>query len=164
MIQVPPAGLCLSSFLFVENPKGEVLLGRPALHRAWPLKGSLPLWRVREIIQAGEWVLPASHLLFGEAPSAAAVRVARDWAGLPTARPEFVGVDSGTRPSSRTRGGRTQYHWDIGFLYRARAMRLPPAGPWWAETRFVGRRGWERLKVGRGHRDTLRAYARTPSG
>ncbi len=160
---VPKAGMCLSAFLVVRDPAGGILFGRPRRHRAWPEKGCMPYWRLDDLIRSGAWVLPASHLMMEESPDHAASRIARDWAGLISAKPRLVSVDSSTFPGGGWEGrGPTRHrvrHWAIGFVYEAEAVRLPPEAPWWQEMKFVRREDLRKLPIGRAHRDLL-AYLR----
>jgi hypothetical protein len=116
---------------------------------------------VREISKNEEWILPASHLLMEEAPDRAAKRIARDFAGLPDMTPRFVGIDSARFPVQPTRVARRAnnrlYHWTLGFLYELKTDVPPRFGPWWEELRFIPRERLRTLKIGRLHRDILRA-------
>ena len=149
----------MSVFLVVRNKSGAILFGRPKRHRAWPEKGCVPYWRLDDLIREECWVLPASHLLMEEHPDHAARRVAKDWAGLPTARVKFLGVDSSSLPGvlweGRGKTRRPTHHWAIGFVYGARTHAPPPQGPWWEETKFVPVKELRGLRIGRAHRDLL---------
>jgi ADP-ribose pyrophosphatase YjhB (NUDIX family) len=160
-IHVPRGGVCLSAFIVVRNQSGSVLFGRPRPNAAWQERGCLPPWRVREIIKNDEWILPASHLMMGEAPEAAAKRISRIWLGLPRAKPRFIGVDSSRFPTGEARGsGPTRgrvYHWTLCFLYELKVERPPGPLPVWEEQRFVPKAQIRTLRIGRLHRDVLRA-------
>lgn len=157
---VPKGGVCLSAFLVVRNRKGDVLLGRPRRHRAWPERGCLPYWRLEPLMETNSWVLPASHLLMEEHPEQAAARVARVWARLPRVAPRLIALDSSRMPTGRSvgrgRGRRPLYHWAVGFVYEVRTDRSPLPAPWWREIRFVPVNQLRRLRIGRSHRDLLR--------
>jgi ADP-ribose pyrophosphatase YjhB (NUDIX family) len=158
-IHVPRGGVCLSAFVVVRDRQGRILFGRPRAHSAWPERGCLPLWRVREIRKNGEWILPASHLLMGEAPDAAAKRIARIWLGLPGAKPLLAAIDSSGFPtggrSGSGRSRRREFHWTLCFVYQLRIERLPKAPPPWEELRFFPKGDIRRLTIGRMHRDLL---------
>ena len=157
---LPAGGVCLSAFLVVRNRQGDVLLGRPRRDKAWPEKGCMPYWRLQGILDRGEWVLPASHLMVEESPDHAAKRISRDWAGLRGAEPRLVALDSSRMPTGRWVGrGATRRrvnHWAVGFVYEIRTDRRPPMGPGWSETKFVPVQSLGRVPIGRGHRDLLR--------
>jgi ADP-ribose pyrophosphatase YjhB (NUDIX family) len=160
-VHVPRGGVCLSAFVAVRNREGGILFGRPRINSIWPERGCLPLWRVREIRTNGEWILPASHLLMGESPEAAANRIARIWLGLPRARPQLVAIDSSSFPTGEWAGyGRTRrrvQHWTLCFLYELRRDRLPRQSPLWEELEFFSKTEARRLKIGRLHRGLLPA-------
>jgi len=159
-IHVPAAGVCLSAFVIVRNRRGDILLGRPRRHRAWPERGCLPYWRVRDIEERGEWILPASHLLMEEAPSTAARRIARVFGGVRSGRPRLIAIDSSRMGTGQWTGrGRSRHrvhHWAIGFVYEVRTGRGPPSAPWWSETKFVPVSKLRQARIGRGHRDLIR--------
>jgi ADP-ribose pyrophosphatase YjhB (NUDIX family) len=159
LIHVPAGGLCISAFVFVRNGRGDVLFGRPKPHRDWPEKGGTALWRIRELARAGEWVLPATHLIIGEDPFRAAKRIARTWADLPNAKPRLVAIDSSQFPLGRSVGSgrrrRRVYHWVINFVYEVSTARRPRGAPGWSELKFVPTAQFRSLKIGRGHRDLL---------
>lgn len=159
-VHVPPGGFCLSGFVVVRDRRGGILLGRPRRHPAWPEKGSLPYWRIEQIGRRGEWILPASHLMVEESPEHAARRIARDWAGLPAARPWLLAIDSSRRDTGRSAGsGRSRrkvYHWDVGFIYGLRSERIPAATPWWKELKFFAPADLRKIRIGRAHRDIVR--------
>jgi ADP-ribose pyrophosphatase YjhB (NUDIX family) len=161
---VPEDGVCRSVFVFVRNPTGAILLGRPRAHRDWPEKGCVPLWRLREVAGHGEWTLPASHLLMDEAPDAAARRVAADWAGLSRARPRLVTATSELMPTGRWTGKgrnrRPRNHWALCFLYELRTKRKPVRRPGWSELQFFSIPEAKTATLGRGHGDLLREYLR----
>ena len=68
----PEGGMCVNAFLFVRRD-GKILLGKYADHPKWEELAGLDANRRRA--NAGGWILPASHLKFGEEPRAAARRV-----------------------------------------------------------------------------------------
>ncbi|MCI4335798.1 MAG: hypothetical protein L3K17_01180 [Thermoplasmata archaeon] len=160
-IHVPNGGVCLSAFVKVRNRDGDVLLGRPRSNPIWTERGCLPPWRVREIQRAGEWILPASHLMMGEHPDRAAERIARDFLGLPHASLRFLGIDSGKMLPRRQRGRSSprpgRFHWTLGFVYETTPAELPPPLPSWTELKFLptSRRG--AVRIGRAHRDIIAA-------
>jgi ADP-ribose pyrophosphatase YjhB (NUDIX family) len=162
-MHIPRGGVCLSAFVIVRNHEGDVLLGRPRPHSAWAEKGCLPPFRVRELEERREWILPASHLLVDEPPSAAAKRVLRDWAGLRGGKPRLIALDSSLLPTGqftgRGKNRRPLNHWAIGFVYEARSELLPRTTPWWSEMRFFPPVELRKTRVGRAHKDIIRYLA-----
>ncbi len=162
LFHTPEAGICLSAFVVAHRGR-TVLLGRPRAGPAWPQKGGYPEAQARELEEEGAWLLPATHLLIEESPDHAALRIARDFAGLPGI-PRFVMVQSHLRPARLWNPKWKGNHWDICFVYDLAIRGLPKPMPWWAEFRFVAPDALRSLKVGRGHRDILEeaGYLRRP--
>jgi len=167
-VHLPEGGFCLSAFLIVRDRRGAILLGRPRLHEAWPDRGCVPFWRLREFIRERVWVLPASHFLMDEAPDAAARRVARDWAGVPSSSPKLIAVTSELFPTGRVlRVGRSRHplnHWALCFIFELNAGPRRANPPAWEELRFFSAGDLPTLKIGRGHEDLLRAWRDAVSG
>jgi len=151
---VPPAGLCLSVFVLVGDPKNPnlVVLGRPAASAPWPELGSLdptPLSALQE-----RWVLPACHLVEFEGPRSAAERVVHEQLGLERLelRGPEVYSESYPFPSAPESG----HHWDLDFLFRAdwphgRELHSPA----FKELRLIDTRTIGAPNLGRGHGDIL---------
>jgi len=159
---IPRGGFCVSAFLIVRNRRGDVLLGQPKLHKDWPEKGCLPLWRVKGVRKENGWILPASHFLMEESPEHAATRIMRDWAGISLGRPRLLGVRSEIMPTGAMIGSgrnrRRVNHWALCFIYELRTNRSshPPRG--WAKLRFVPVRELGTIHIGRNHGDLLFPY------
>lgn len=151
---VPPAGLCLSAFVLVGDPKNPnlVVLGRPAAAAPWAEIGSLEP-KALESLQ-DRWVLPASHLVEFESPRAAAERILREQLGLDGVEPRGPEVFSEAYPDREGPEGGT--HWDLHFLFRAdwprsRELRSPA----FKELRLIDTRLVAAPHLGRGHGDLL---------
>jgi len=157
LIHVPRAGLCLSAFVVIRK-KGSILLGRPHTHESWPEKGGFPKRHATRLERERSWLLPATHLLMEEAPDRAAQRITNQWAGM-RGVPKFVMVQSHLRPSeyARKSGHVKLNHWDICFVYELNTRTNPKPKPWWSETRFFLPSEIRRMKLGRGHKDVLKA-------
>jgi hypothetical protein len=164
LAHVPEDGFCVSVFVFVRDPRGAVLLGRPQPHSDWPERGCVPLWRLREVAGHGEWTVPSSHFLMDEAPDQAARRVAADWAGIPGGRPSLIAVTSELLPTGRWSGrGRNRHrrnHWAMCFLYELRTSRRPLRRPGWSELKFWRLADVASASLGRSHGDLLQVYSR----
>jgi ADP-ribose pyrophosphatase YjhB (NUDIX family) len=155
MVHVPKAGLCLSAFVIIR--KGDsFLLGRPHASKAWPERGGYPMGPASVLEKEGSWLLPATHLMMDESPDHAAKRVANEWAGV-GGTPRFMMVQSHTRPRAKSRSGKRLNHWDICFVYNLQTQSNPKPLPWWSETRFFQPDQVARKKLGRGHKDVLKA-------
>lgn len=151
---VPRAGLCLSTFLLIGDPKNPnvVLLGRPAATAPWTEIGSLepgPLEALQD-----RWVLPAGHLVEFEAPRSAADRIAREQLGLD--RLEMRGPEVFSEAYSSRIDPEGGNHWDFHFLFRGdwpRARELH--APAFKELRMIDVRLVGAAHLGRGHGDIL---------
>jgi ADP-ribose pyrophosphatase YjhB (NUDIX family) len=163
---IPKGGFCVSAFLIVRNRRGDVLLGQPKLHKDWPEKGCLPLWRVRGVQKENGWILPASHFLMDESPRHAAARIMRDWAGISGGRPRLLGVESEIMPTDLMAGSGRQRrrlnHWALCFIYELRTLRPPRPPLGWAQFRFVPIRELRSIHIGRNHGDLLFPYLKRP--
>jgi ADP-ribose pyrophosphatase YjhB (NUDIX family) len=164
-VHVPEGGFCLSAFVIVHDRRGRVLLGLPREHRSWPERGCVPLWRVRQFVAEGSWILPSSHFLMDESPDAAARRVARDWAGIARASPNLVVVTSELMPTGRNvriGGARRRVpHWALCLTYELAATRVERTPPGWQELRFMSPKELAATTIGRGHADLLAVWRRS---
>jgi len=151
---VPKAGLCVSVFVLVGDPKNPnlVVLGRPSTSAPWSELGSLdpaPLAALQE-----HWVLPACHLVEFESPRAAAERVVHEQLGLENLDLRGPEVFSEAYPSPRH--AEDGQHWDLEFLFRAdwphgRELHSPA----FKELRLIDTRTVGANNLGRGHGDIL---------
>jgi ADP-ribose pyrophosphatase YjhB (NUDIX family) len=155
LVHTSDAGVCLSAFV-VARRGNSVLVCRPRGSDAWPKKGDYPKHLAVKLELEGAWLMPATHLLMEESPDNAAQRIAREWVGL-VGRPRFVMVQSHTRPHSLWRRNAEGKHWDICFVYELAVRGIPKTRPWWSEMRIVPFSQVRRMKMGRGHKDILKA-------
>ena len=78
----PEAGLCVGSFLVIEK-KGRILFGKA----------------VKPEFAKGKWLLPASHLKYGEHPDDAAKRILKEQLGAEAVQRADLGLpDLGDLP------------------------------------------------------------------
>lgn len=154
MTEVPSEGLCLSAFVLV-SPKGEsgrVLMGRLNPSAPWDHIGALDPKRVE--VHGKGWMLPSSHLLFREAPLAAAQRIVHEQLGvvaLPLTGPQVVSEVYAPR-----RFPERPAHWDLEFLFRGEWPEPdPPTFGAWTELQFVDTRTVAREEIARSHEDVL---------
>lgn len=142
--------LCLSAFLVSLDEEG-LLVGKMQDPEAWR--------RLDAVMSTGpafggdRWVLPAGHLQRGEAPDAAAERIAREQllASSPGLEPWRVLSFAEPMPS---RG--EDLHWDLCFVYRA-AMEVSNVPPSFAELRRLPLARLTRRSFARGHGEVLEA-------
>jgi hypothetical protein len=160
---LPDDGLCLSVFLVVRSrgrPQ-DVLLGRVDPAGPWGHVAALDPARLRALAQ--QWILPASQLLFFEAPDAAVRRVAAEQLGRPDLEPGSPAVFSEAYP--RPGGSARDPHWDLHFVYRTDwpGGGIDEArGRLWQELAFVDPGTLAPNQFGRGHGDILALIGQPP--
>ncbi len=161
--EVPEGGFCLSAFVLLtsrEKPH-RVLMGRLNPAADWERLGALDASRV-EAHRHG-WMLPSSHLLFGESPQEAAARIVREQLERPPQRldgPLVVSeVYTPKRFPDRPR------HWDLEFLFRGSLPeRERPRPAAWIDLAFVDPREVSRRAIARSHEDVLASAGLFDSG
>lgn len=151
---VPRAGLCLSVFVLVGDPKSPnlVMLGRPSPSASWVEIGNLEPANLEALHD--HWVLPASHLLEYESPRSAAERVLHEQ--LAVERLDLRGPEVFSEAYPSRLDPENGMHWDLHFLFRAdwprgREVRSPA----FKELRFIDTRTVGAENLGRGHGDIL---------
>jgi ADP-ribose pyrophosphatase YjhB (NUDIX family) len=91
----------LSSFVFLTDGAGKLLLMKRARPERW----------------AGKWCLPGSVLFYGEDPAVGAGRVVKEQLGATATEMKLLGVDSyGDK------------HWDICFVFHAQIQGIGQLG------------------------------------
>ncbi len=136
MPDVPKDGLCLSAFVVLtsrEHPS-RILLGKLNPAASWDHLGALDPGRLQA--WGDRWMLPASHLLYLEAPDDAAKRILDELTGLRPRTLEGPKVTSEVYAPERHPDAKE--HWDLEFIYRgvASEAELRPLEAW-KELRFV---------------------------
>lgn len=153
---LPPGGMCVSAFLFVERD-GRLLLGKYADDARWEDLTGLDedRWRAH----GKGWTLPASHVKYGEDPRETARRVMRDVlrVGDFALREPLVGSDHYVPARFPELG----MHYDLWFLFRA---HVPPhvevaRPPWYAELEWLDPRSLPASAWARGHEDVVARWA-----
>ena len=149
MTGIPPAGFCLSSFLLITDRSGRVLMGKLDPEYSWDHIGALDDERKRRF--SSRWMLPSSHLLYGESPSEAARRILREQLGLETI--ELSGpVDFSEQYVANE--NICGMHWDLEFIFRGRYDGTV-SHPAWKELAFVDPNA-PKDEFARNHQDILR--------
>lgn len=147
---LPPGGMCVSAFLFVERD-GKLLLGRYADDPRWESLVGLneDRWRTH----GKGWTVPATHLKYGEPPAEAARRVARDVLGLDDVVPHDAGIESDFYVPKRfpELGG----HYDLWLFYHASVSRDVPKPAWYADLAFHDPDALTASDYARGHEDVV---------
>jgi len=148
----PKGGTCLSSFLILKG-KGGILVGKMARPEIWVERFFVGEQFAPTYAASNKWLLPASHLKYGEKPSDAAKRVLKEQAGLKNVKLKFLEVQShlAEDPSDPEAA-----HWDICFLYEGTLKGKVARPEWFSELRFVKPKELKRDGFTRGHGDVLK--------
>ena len=155
---VPPGGVCLSSFVLVTNG-GRVLVGRMAKPEVWIDRFFVGEKFAPEYHSSGKYMLPARHLAWYESPLEAAESVLSDQAGLrvPARSLQLLGVQSHVRGDVKSE--KQPPHWDLCFVYEAKVtakaadrLRTPP---WFKDFHFEPLSSLSADDFTRGHGDVL---------
>ena len=150
--QVPKGGMCLSAFLVLKGKNG-VLAGKMAKPEIWVERFFVGEAFAPKYASSGKWLLPASHLKYGEKPEDAAKRILTDQLGLSGVKLTFSQVQSHLTgdPKDPEAG-----HWDICFVYEG-ALKDKAAKPeWFSELDFLKTSNLSADDFTRGHGDILK--------
>ncbi len=140
----PDQGLCIGSFLIIEK-KGALLFGKA----------------VKPEFAKGKWLLPASHLKYGEHPDDSVKRIVKEQLSTEAKEVKYRGL-----------WGFAPLHWDICFVYdvklrnepkpldQAEASKYPEdyfySSQLFSDLRYL-RPQEIRNEIGRGHDEVLQA-------
>lgn len=144
--EIPEGGVCLSVFVILSNHNNpnEVLMGRINKNAPWDHIGALDPLRVEK--HSKGWMLPSSHLIYGENPRQAAWRILREQLGLTDQLVE------GPRVFSEVSG--PSNHWDLEFIFSGERSDVPSHEAW-SELKFVDLARTRREEIARFHEDIL---------
>ena len=144
--EIPEGGVCLSTFVVISRPGDpkSVLMGRINKRAPWDHIGALDPSRVER--HSKGWMLPSSHLIFGESPQDAAVRILKEQLGLEDQRFE------GPQVFSEVSGPLN--HWDLEFVFLGERNDAPNHQAW-DELRFVDLTKIRKEEIARSHEDIL---------
>jgi ADP-ribose pyrophosphatase YjhB (NUDIX family) len=148
---VPKGGTCLSSFLLVKS-KGGVLVGKMTKPEIWVQRFLVGEMFAPKYAASGKWLLPASHLKYGEKPEDAAMRVLVEQVGIPKSKLSLVQVQSHL---AQDPNDPEAAHWDICFVYSGAFRGKLQKPEWFSELRFVKPRELVAEDFTRGHGDVL---------
>lgn len=158
--EIPKDGFCISVFLILEakNDPRSVLMGYLNPDANWAHIGALTQDRIEA--HSKGWMLPSSHIIFGESPNEAAKRVSSEQLGIEN----FDGLClSGPKVFSEVyspkRHPEAKEHWDLQFLFEGNVESSDLLND-------VARRAWKKLdfinidsidpsKISRSHEDVL---------
>jgi len=151
--EVPEGGFCLSVFLILRNSnnKEEVLLGKINPIEDWERIGALDKERAEKIKDG--WMLPSSHLIYGEDPKDAAKRILKEQLGISSLAFDDPKVITYLYPSARNP---QQMHWDIEFVFISDidpSIIKPQKA--WRELKFLNVKEVSKKDFSRDHFDIL---------
>ena len=149
---VPKGGTCISVFL-VLNGDGGILVGKVAKPEIWVERFLVGEMFVTKYAKSNKWLIPASHLLYGEKPEDAATRVLVEQVGLKKSKLNFLQVQSHL---SQDPNDPEAAHWDICLVYGGRVPAKVERPEWFSELRFVKPRELKSDDFTRGHGDVLK--------
>lgn len=149
---VPKGGTCISAFLVLTG-KGGVLAGKMAKPNIWVEKFLVGENFAPKYASSGKWVLPASHLKYGEKPDDAAKRILTEQLDLGDVKLIFSQVQSHL---SEDPNDPDSAHWDICFIYEGRVKGEVPKPEWFSELAFLKPKDMSVNDFTRGHGDVLK--------
>lgn len=149
--EIPDGGFCLSAFLVctLKGDDKKVLMGRLDPKAPWDHVGGLDERRIN--LNSKGWMLPSSHLLYGESSDEAAERVAKEQLGIERKFNNPIVASEVYIPKSSTTG---KTHWDLEFIYRFEESHMK-SHPMWARLEFVDYAA-SKNEIARSHEDVLR--------
>jgi len=149
---VPKGGTCLSSFLVLTG-KGGVLVGKMAKPEVWVERFYVGETFAPKYASSGKWLLPASHLTFGEKPEDAAKRILTEQLGLKDVKLSLVQVQSHLSGDSTNPD---DAHWDVCFVYEGKVKGDLKKPEWFSELAFIKPNSLTVDDFTRGHGDVLK--------
>jgi ADP-ribose pyrophosphatase YjhB (NUDIX family) len=157
--EVPADGFCISAFLIIrdaDNPR-DVLMGQINPNANWDHIGALTPDRIEA--HSKGWMLPSCHLLYGESPSDAALRIAREQLGFDAEGLHLSEPRVYSEVYAPKRHPERKEHWDLQFLFEARMRRGELSGTnmpnVWRKLEFVDIDSVSKNEIARSHEDIL---------
>jgi ADP-ribose pyrophosphatase YjhB (NUDIX family) len=149
--QVPEGGACISSFIVAEKD-GKVLVGKMRNPETWVEKFLVGPSFAPKYAASGKWLLPASHLKFGESPDECAQRILKEQLLVGRGSCTLMGIQSHVSgdPSDIEKA-----HWDLCIIYRASIPEPVHVPGWFSELRYVMVKDLKTDDFTRGHGDIL---------
>ena len=149
---VPKGGTCLSSFLVLKRKDG-ILVGKMSKPEVWVERFFMGEKFAPIYASSNKWLIPASHLKYGEKPEDAAACILVEQVGVPKSKLSFLQVQSHLSQDPQDPDAA---HWDICFVYSGTLRKEPEMPEWFSELKFVNPRKLSTENFTRGHGDVLR--------
>jgi ADP-ribose pyrophosphatase YjhB (NUDIX family) len=149
---VPKGGTCISTFLVLTGKDG-ILVGKMTKPEIWVERFFVGEEFARRFSSSGKWLLPASHLKYGEKPDKAAERVLTEQVGVNGVKLTFRQVQSHL---SQDPNDPESAHWDICFIYAGKLKGDVKRPEWFSVLKFVRADKLTADDFTRGHGDVLK--------
>ena len=148
----PKGGTCLSSFLVLKGKTG-VLVGKMTKPEVWVERFMMGEKFAPTYAASNKWLLPASHLKYGEKPEDAAKRILNEQVQLKNVKLKLREVQShlAVDPNDPEAA-----HWDICFIYEGTVKGKVKQPEWFSELKFVKPKELSSDDFTRGHGDVLK--------
>jgi len=156
--QVPTGGTCISSFLVLKGKNG-VLVGKMTKPEVWVERFFVGEAFAPKYASSGKWLLPASHLKYGEKPEDAAKRILSEQLGLKGVKLSLAEVQSHLTGDPKDPEAA---HWDICFVYEGTVKGKVPKPEWFSELEFLKPKTLAAEDFTRGHGDVLKELGTIP--
>ncbi len=150
----PKGGTCISTFLVLRG-KGGVLVGKMAKPEIWVDRFMVGEMFAPQYVSSNKWVLPASHLKYGEKPDDAAMRVLTEQVRVDRSKLTLKQVQSHLAEDPKDP---ESAHWDICFVYEGALKKKIEPPEWFSELRFVKPKELSGGDFTRGHGDVLKEF------
>jgi len=148
---VPKGGTCISSFIVAEK-EGRVLVGKMSNPEIWVDRFLVGSAFAPKYAASGKWLLPASHLKFGESPDECAQRILREQLLVDVQDLKLAGIQSHL---SGEPADIENAHWDLCIIYKATVPEPSRVPEWFSELRYVPVKNLRPSDFTRGHGDIL---------
>jgi len=149
---VPKGGACISVFLVLKGRDG-ILVGKMTRPEIWIDRFLVGEAFAPKYAASGKWLIPASHLKFGEDPEDAAVRVLVEQVGARKSKLSLLQVQSHL---SQDPNDPEAAHWDICLIYGGRPRGKVERPEWFSDLRYVKPKELTSEDFTRGHGDVLK--------
>jgi ADP-ribose pyrophosphatase YjhB (NUDIX family) len=149
---VPKGGTCLSSFLVLKRKDG-ILVGKMTKPQIWVERFLMGETFAPVYASSNKWLIPASHLKYGEKPEDAATRILVEQVGITWSKLSLLQIQSHLSQDPKDPD---IAHWDVCFVYGGTLRKEPRTPEWFSELRFMRTRELASEDFTRGHGDVLR--------
>jgi hypothetical protein len=137
---VPPGGVCLSSFLLVRI-RDKILVGKMIQPDVWIEKFFVGEKFAPDYASSNKYLLPARHLAWYESPGDAANSILRDQVGIKLPRAKITLTEVQSHIRGDVNNEKQPPHWDICFVYEievpsvtVKRLKIPP---WFKDLSFI---------------------------